>query len=412
VHDSLIDRAAVAIVGGGILGCSIAWHLARRGTTDVVVIERNGVATAATARAAGLIARGRLHAPTLAMVARTRAAIAELEDALGESAGFTRVGSVRVTSTAGGADALARMDGMLAAAGVAVHGIDAADAQRLVPWLEAGSAHRISYVEDDGYADPYRLASAYARAARALGVRFLLGTAVQRVLHDGTRVTGVATDRGAVGADAVVNAGGAWAIELAAAAGGALGTAPVRSHYFITAPISGWPRAHPLVYLPDARAYARPEVGGLLLGVQEPRSRTYDARTLPADAGDFRLAEENEEWAVLGEHAAGLRTYIPRLDELPLAHHIAGLSTYTPDGRFLLGRCGPIERLYVAGGCCGTGVAASGGIGGSLASLVLDEPPDIDLTDFAPDRFGPVDPYSEAFRERCAAARAGKLRLG
>jgi 4-methylaminobutanoate oxidase (formaldehyde-forming) len=115
---------------------------------------------------------------------------------------------------------------------------------------------------------------------------------------------------------------------------------------------------------------------------------------------------------VLSEHAATLSAYIPQLDALPLAHHITGLSTYTPDGRFLIGQGGALEGFYIAGGCCGTGVSASGGIGAAVAGLVTKEPADVDLSDYAPDRFGVIDPYGTAFRERCAAARAGKLRLG
>jgi 4-methylaminobutanoate oxidase (formaldehyde-forming) len=256
------------------------------------------------------------------------------------------------------------------------------------------------------------LTSAYAKAARALGVRIRTRIAVERLLHDGVRVTGVRTDRGDVVADAVVNAGGAWAIPIADQAGFALGTAPVRSHYYITAPVAGWPREFPLVYMPDVCAYARPEVGGLLLGVQEPESRTYDARSLPPDIGDFPLSDASDEWSVLSEHAPALRAYIPQLDQLPLAHHITGLSTYTPDGRFLLGRAGSLDGSYVASGCCGAGVSASGGIGAAVASLVLGETPTIDIADFAPDRFGPIEPYAVGFRRRCAAARAGKLRLG
>jgi 4-methylaminobutanoate oxidase (formaldehyde-forming) len=141
-------------------------------------------------------------------------------------------------------------------------------------------------------------------------------------------------------------------------------------------------------------------------------SRTYDARTLPPDIADFPLSDASDEWTVLSEHAATLRAYIPRLDTLPLAHHISGLSTYTPDGRFLIGRGGTLEGFYIAGGCCGTGVSASGGIGAAVAALVMREPAEFDLGDFAPDRFGAVDPYGTAFRERCAAARASKLRLG
>jgi 4-methylaminobutanoate oxidase (formaldehyde-forming) len=402
--------AAVVIVGGGILGCSIAWHLALKGERDILLLERNEIGSGATARSAGLVVRGRLHRPTMAMVQRTRAAMAELEAFLGEPVGFRRVGSLRIAASKERTAELAAMDAMLRESGVAVRNIDARDARALVPWLDASQAQRISHLEDDGYVDAYQLASAYARAARALGVRIRVRTAVGRILHAAGRVTGVETHTGIVHSGAVVDAGGAWGITIAEDAGFALGAAPVRSHYYITAPQPGWPREHPMVYLPDARAYTRPEVGGLLVGVQEPRSRTYDARTLPPDIADFPLSDAEDEWSVLADNAPALRAYIPALDQLPFAHHITGLSTYTPDGRFLIGRAGPLEGFYVAGGCCGTGVSASGGIGAAVASLVLGEAPDIDVADYRPDRFGAVDPYGEAFRERCAAARAGKLR--
>lgn len=402
--------AAVAVIGGGVLGCSIAWHLARAGEPNVLVLERNDIGSGATARSAGLVARGRLHRETLQLVRRTREAIAEMEAQLGEPVGFRRVGSVRVAASEERAAELATMDALLREHGVEVENIDARHAGELVPWLDASSGRRISHVEDDGYVDAYQLASAYARAARERGVRIRTRTSVRRIVHEGGRVVGVETDRGRVHAEVVVDAAGAWAIGIAGAIGFPMGTAPVRSHYFITSPRAGARRDHPIVYLPDARAYARPEVGGLLLGVQEPQSRTYDARTLPDDIADFPLSSEGDDWSVLLEHAETLKTYIPRLEEMPLAHHITGLSTYTPDGKFILGRAGAIEGFVVAGGCCGTGVSASGGIGESVADLVLGRPSRVDLTPFRPDRFGEFDPYGEEFRARCAAARAGKLR--
>lgn len=354
------------------------------------------------------MSRGRLHRETLQLVRRTREAIAELEVALGEPAGFRRVGSVRVAVSEEREAELAAMDALLREHGVDVATIDARQAGELVPWLDASRGRRISHVADDGYVDAYQLTSAYARAARPLGVRIRQRTCARRILHDGRRVLGVETDHGTIHSGAVVDAAGAWGIGIAAGIGCALGTAPVRSHYVITAPQPGARRDHPIVYLPDAHAYARPEVGGLLLGVQEPRSRSYDARTLPADIADFPLSDAADDWSVLAEHADTLRAYIPRLDEMPLAHHITGLSTYTPDGKFILGRAGAIESFYVAGGCCGTGVSASGGIGEALAGLLLGQPPRVDLAPFSPGRFGAIDPYDMAFRERCAAARAGK----
>lgn len=402
------QNAAVVIIGGGVLGASIAWHLALAGETDVLVLERNDVGSGATARSAGLVSRGKLHVETLRMVQRTREAFAELERALGTTVGFHRVGNLRIAVSEARASELVAMDGLLRDHGVEARSIDAAEAQARVPWLDASAARYISHVADDGYVDAYQLTGAYAAAARALGVRIRARTAVRRILHDRHRVLGVETDGGTVHADVVVDAAGAWGIGIAAEMNFPLGTAPVRSHYWITAPDRSLPREHPTVYMPDARAYARPEVGGLLFGVQEPQSRTYDARTLTDDIADFPLSDADEGWSLLIDHAPALRAYIPKLDELQLTHHITGLSTYTPDGRFILGRAGSTEGFFVAGGCCGTGVSASGGIGESLASLILGKEPRIDLASYRPDRFGAIDPYTDAFRARCAAARAGK----
>jgi sarcosine oxidase, subunit beta len=403
-------RAAVVVVGGGVIGCSIAWHLALGGETDVLVLERNELGSGATARAAGLVSRGRLHVETLRMVRRTREAIAELEADCGGSVGFHAVGSLRFAASPEREAELAAMDDLLIEHGVVVRQLDAAQACAIAPSIDGTQARRISYVADDGYVDPHRLTQAYGRAARARGVRFRARTAVAGIVHDGRRVLGVDTDGGRVQADVVVDAAGAWGIELALAMGAPLGTAPVRSHYWITAPDPTVPRDHPVVYLPDARTYLRPELGGLLIGVQEPRSATFDARGLPPDIAGFAFTGPDEDWSVLIDHAPALRSWIPRLDELALAHYVAGLSTYTPDGRFLLGAAGGIDGFFVASGCCGTGVSASGGIGEAIADLVLDRPPTVDLASFRPDRFGALDPFDPAFRERCAAARAGKSR--
>ncbi len=402
-------NAEVVIIGGGILGASIAWHLTRAGARDVLVVERNAVGSGATSRSAGLVSRGRTDPDIFAMVGRTSAAIAELEASLGETVGFHRTGSLRLAEAPETAESLQRMRALLTAAGVAGYFIDAGKAHTMVPWLDAGRARSILHVPDDGYVDAYMLTAAYARAARAAGAAFRTGVAVTGLARDGDRVIGVETDRGRIGCRWTVDAAGAWAGLVAGWLGLALGATPVRSHYWITAPDPRLPRDHPVVSLPDARAYLRPEVGGLLMGVQEPTSRTFDARRLPADVAEMSLTG-NDDWDLLIEHAATLKGYIPGLDDFEFAHHIAGLATYTPDGRFLIGSYPGIDGFLVAAGCCGTGVSVSGGIGLAVADIVLGREASIDLERFRPDRFGPFDPYSAAFMAQCAAARGNKGR--
>jgi sarcosine oxidase subunit beta len=160
-----------------------------------------------------------------------------------------------------------------------------------------------------------------------------------------------------------------------------------------------------VVRLPDARAYTRPEVGGLLIGVQEAESRAYDARALtPA----FSMRAVERDWDVLLGQLGAIRPFFPFLEAAPMVDAIAGLTTYTPDGRYLLGEVPGIDGFLVACGCCGLGVAGSGGIGAAIAEIVVDGQATLDVSPFRVDRFGRVDPHTPAFRRRCALARSRK----
>jgi len=405
-----IDQAAVVIIGGGVIGCSIAYHLAKRGVTDVLVLERNQIAGGATARAAGLVCHARSDTSTIHMVKRTLAAIKEMEALLEEKIDFHPVGSIRAVFSEARNNELEKMETCMAAAGVEFAAINSTAANRLCPWLELGDAQRIVFVPADGYIDGAHLGAAYARAARRLGTRIRSGIVVTDILTDGQRVTGVDTNEGSIAADWVVDAAGVWGAEIASWLGWGFAAAPTRSHYWITAPDGSGAPGRPNVHLPDMRAYLRSEVGGLLIGLQEPKSLTNDPLALTADMAEMPLIDEERDTELLVTQASALRNVIPRIDEWGFAHHIAGLSNYTPDGKFVIGRIPDVQQFLLAGGCCGSGIAASGGFGLTIADLITGAEPSIDITLYRPDRFGRVDPSSEAFRERCAAARSGKSR--
>lgn len=409
---TVIDQAAVVIIGGGIIGCSAAYHAAKRGITDVLVIERNQLASGATARAAGLVCHARSDVSTIHMVKRTVAAISELEALLEEKIDFHQVGSLRAVFSEARAAELQKMKECLAAAGTAFEAISASAAHSLCPWLELGDARQIIFVPADGYVDGARLGTAYSAAARKLGTRVRRGITATNLLTDSGRVTGVETEQGTIQADWVVDAAGVWGAEVASWLGWGFAAAPTRSHYWITAPDGNGTPGQPNVHLPDMRAYLRSEVGGLLIGLQEPKSLTFNPLELNADMNDISLTDEERDLDLLVDGANALRPVIPTIDEWGFAHHIAGLSNYTPDGKFVLGPIPGVERFFLAGGCCGSGVAASGGFGQVIADLISGSESSIDITRYRPDRFGDVDPTSEAFRERCAAARAGKSRGG
>ena len=168
------------------------------------------------------------------------------------------------------------------------------------------------------------------------------------------------------------------------------------------------PRQHPFTIIPEARAYTRPEVGGLLFGLREAQSVSVDPRTLPDDLANLSFGDD-QGWETLSEGAALLERFLPALPELAIQSYITGPSTYTPDGLFVLGAAPDVDGLLLATGCCGAGIAASGGIGRALAALAADQTPPFDLTPFQPGRFGAVDPFDPAFRRRCAQARSGKV---
>jgi 4-methylaminobutanoate oxidase (formaldehyde-forming) len=283
-----------------------------------------------------------------------------------------------------------------------------AEARRFVPWLLAVEDATCTLCPDDAFIDPYHLASAYGAAAARAGATIVSNVPVISLSVAAGCVNGVITPAGTVAAPAVVVAAGAWSNLLGAPLGAAVPMAPIRSQYWITVPDSRFPRQHPSVLLPDARAYTRPELGALLFGVREPEGASLDPRQLPDDASGLAFSDDPDGTASLVAALPLLRRHLPALDEVGIRAHITGLSAYAPDGLPAFGAAAGIPGLLFAGGCSGAGIAISGGVGLALAELVLGCGPSLDIDPFRCDRFGPVDPFDPAFLARCAAARANK----
>lgn len=400
--------ADAVIVGGGILGLSVAWHLARTGTVRVVVIERQSLASQASSRAAALLTLGRADARFTRLVQRTFVAIEELGTILGTPLPLHRYGSLSVTTTPEGRHGLQALIDGATRAGVSFETLGAADARRLVPWLAVTKDATCAFCPDDAFIDPYLLASAYGTAARRAGATLVSGTAVTGLSVAAGGVRGVSTTAGTIAAPAVVIAAGAWSNVVAAAAGASVPMAPVRSQYWITMPDGRFPRQHPSVLLPDARAYTRPELGALLFGIREANSVSLDPRHLPDDASGYAFTDDPDGTASLEEGLPALRRHLPALDDVGIRAYLTGFSTYTPDGLPAFGAAAGVCGLMFAGGCSGAGIAISGGVGLALAELALGRAPSLAIAPFRCDRFGAVDPFDPAFCARCAAARSNK----
>lgn len=403
------DSAQVVIVGGGVIGCSIAWHLTRIGMRDVMVIERGGLGAGASSLAAGLVSSWRSDPQTLAMVRRTLDDIQRMTRDHDSGTGWHASGSLRVAGRAASAQSLQATADSLARDGVNAEWLDPGRACSLIPWLRAESVHGVVHLPDDGYVDGYRLTMGYAQAARAGGCTIRTDTHALRPVMSGDTVCGVETSRGVVRCECLVDAGGVWAGRMLEWFGASFAATPLRSHYWITSPrVPPYPE-HPFVVFPDASAYLRPEVGGLLLGIQERSSRAFDDRCLPENQESMSLTDQSD-WDLLASHAPSLRPYIDEFDDLAFRHHIAGLTTYTPDGRFLIGAVAGVNGLLMASGCCGTGLSAAGGIGELVAALASGAAPAVDPRPFDPSRFAGTDVRSAEFIAACVAARASKGR--
>lgn len=402
------ETVDLVIIGGGLWGLSIAWHYAHLGAGRVMVLERNTLASAATSRAAALLTRARAKTVLMPLIAQTYADIATLEAELGESLDLRQVGSLYVAASESRQRELRELVAIAEQARLRVEWVSMDEANQRVPWLNPEGVAAAAFMPEDAFIDPYRLAMAYAQSARMHGAILHQGVAVHALRRQGDRVTGVVTDQGIVYADCVVNAAGAWANRLALPLGVGLPMTPVRSQYWISVPDSLFPRDHPMVIMPDASAYSRPELGGLLFGLREQQSVSVDPRDLPDSVDGFAFGEEGG-WSSLVEGAPALRRFFPALDRLEIAHHITGLSTYVPDGSLLLGSVPGLRGLLAAAGCSGAGIAASGGVGQGIAALAVGHPHSIDLSPFRLERFGDIDPLSPEFRQSCEQARSSKV---
>ena len=404
-----MKQTDIAIIGGGMLGCSAAWFLAKQNIGKVTLFERKTLASAATSRGAGIFCVARPRPGERRMVRDTLRELPILEEVIDDSLGYRRTGSFILSQSDENRTRTRELVFECQEEGDCYYFETPDSVSERCGWVAIDQDHHIAWCPDDGFIDPYRLATGYGQAAKRKGAEIHQDTEVTDVIVDGGKVTGLSTDKGDWTADIVIDAAGSWSALLAKRAGISLPLAPVRSHYWITRSGGVFETEFPVMILADAKAYARYEVGAMLFGIRDTRSAAVSPVKLPADISGFSFDDDHDGWQALASGIGPLTPYCPALNDSPISHYVSGPSAYTPDGAFVMGRTQAAEGFIALGGCCGAGIAHSAGFGRTAAALVSETAPDYDISFYDPDRFGTFDPTTDEFANRCAASRSSKV---
>lgn len=404
-----IRSADIIIVGGGLLGTSAAYHLSCRNAGRIILFERMDIASQASSRAACLLTRIRTKKILMDMVQETYDSIYRIEEELGESLDLQQTGSLTIASTPASLQTIAELEQIAANYGTPVKRIDAESVAQYLPWINRNAVKEALYTPGDAFIDSAQLCNGYAKAARKRGVSICPRTEVKTILTSGGKIKGVQLDSGEkVYAPVVIDAAGAWANLLSYPLGIGLPMTPVRSHFWITENNPRlFPPGQPYAVLPDARAFTRPDVGGLIIGLREPECVAYDPGLFPSSIEYMDFTPDNG-WSVLSLCAKDFETYFPALRQTGIAYYMAGPSCYVPDAMFVVGPSAQIDGFYALTGCCGAGVAAGGGMGRLIAEQILGEKTFVDEAPFSPSRFGEINPFDTQFQYSCALARSNK----
>ncbi|MEI8296928.1 MAG: FAD-dependent oxidoreductase [Pseudomonadota bacterium] len=383
-HAVVPTASRVVIIGGGIIGCSIAYHLSQRGCTDVVLVERLRLTHGTTWHAAGLVGQLRGTSNLTRLMRYGAQLYGTLEAQTGQATGWRQVGSLRLAASQQRWLELKRAATMARGFGLGIELVSPREAQDLFPLLDPRGLLGAAWIDSDGYVDSTSLTMAYAAAARAHGVKILENTLVTGLTTQGRRVTGVVTNGGTIKAEVVVNAAGMWGSDIAAMAGERVPVCAVEHQYLVTAKSAKVPDNLPTLRDPDARFYVKPEPGALCVGGWEARTVPFGEHRMPLDFGPELLPPNFERFAEYGVDAA---TRIPYLNEVGMRQMVNGPIPITADGEPILGLSPVHDNLYL---CCGftSGIAASGGAGNVMANWILDGDPGMDLWSFDVRRFG------------------------
>ena len=394
---SIPSHARVVIIGGGIVGCSVAYHLAKRGCTDVLLLERRRLTCGTTWHAAGLVGQLRATQNLTRLAQYTTQLYEGLERETGQATGFKQVGSIAVAASEARFEELKRGASMARCFGLEVQILSPAAAKERWPLLATDGLVGAVFLPKDGQTNPVDTTQALARGARNAGVRICEDVKVTAIRTAHGRVTGVATPEGEIRADVVVNCAGMWAREVGGWANVSVPLHAAEHFYIVTEPIPGLAAGLPVLRDADACSYFKEDTGKLLVGWFEPQAKPWGERGIPENFAFDQLPADLSHIESLFERAM---QRVPALGSAGVQVFFNGPESFTPDDRYLLGEAPEIQGLYVAAGFNSIGIQSAGGAGKVLADWIIDGHPPFDLWDVDIRRCAPFQRNKRYLRHR------------
>lgn len=376
-------HARVVVVGGGIIGTSVAYHLAALGWKDIVLLERDRLTSGTTWHAAGLMVTfGSTSETSTELRKYTRDLYARLEEETGLSTGFKPIGFIELAADDDRLEEYRRVATFNRHCGIDVHEISAAEVKEKFPLARVDDIRAGFYVPGDGVANPVDATMALAKGARMRGVNVIEGVACTGVTKKNGVVTGVDTSAGHIAADHVVNCGGMWARQLGAQAGVTIPLQSAEHYYLITDRVPGigdWP----VIEDPSSYTYIRREVDGLMIGLFEPVCAPWKVEGVP---DDFSFGEITPDWDRMGPYVEKAMSRVPASLEVGVRKFFCGPESFTPDLAPIFGEAPELKNYFVAAGMNSIGILTGGGLGRALAQWIVSGSPDVDVTGMNIDR--------------------------
>jgi len=397
----LPKKTRAVIVGGGIVGCSLAYHLTKLGWRDVVLLERKKLTSGTTWHAAGLV-REVLGSRTLTRLAQYSLGLFQrLEEETGQATGLKQNGSIGIATNEGRWEEHRRAAGMAKYLGVEAHLLSPREILKLYPPMNVEDVIGAVYFPKDGQTNPADTTMALAKGARMGGAKIFEDTKVTGIMTAKGRATGVRTDRGDIEAEIVVNCAGMWGRDVGLMAGVNVPLHACEHFYVVTEPMAEVTPNLPVLRDMDGSAYIKEDAGKLLIGAFEPNAKPWGMDGIPEDFCFDELPEDMDHFLPILE---GAMHRIPALQTTGIRTFFNGPESFTPDDRYMLGEAPELRNFYVAAGFNSIGIQSSGGAGKALAEWIVEGAPTMDLSEVDIRRMEPFQGNKKYLEVRSAEA--------